>query len=76
MLITDKTPEDYNSEVIPFNKELNNIKTLTNDNIDDLIYMYLYNMLMLNSQQINILITTRKVTEFIKATERIKNASN
>ncbi len=76
MLITNKTPEDYNSEVIPFNKELNNIKTLTNDNIDDLVYMYLYNMLMLNSQQINILITTRKVTEFIKATERIKNASN
>jgi len=76
MLITDKTPEDYNSEVIPFNKELNNIKTLINDNVDDLIYIYLYNMLMLNSQQINILITTRKVTEFIKAAERIKNASN
>lgn len=76
MLITDKTPEDYNSEVIPFNKELNNIKTLISDNVDDLIYMYLYNILMLNSQQINILITTRKVTEFIKTAERIKNASN
>lgn len=76
MLITNKTPEDYNSEVIPFNKELNNIKTLTNDNIDDLVYIYLYNMLMLNAHQINILITTRKVTELIKAAERIKNASN
>lgn len=76
MIITNKTPEDYNSEVIPFNKELNNIKTLTNDNIDDLVYIYLYNMLMLNAHQINILITTRKVTEFIKAAERIKNASN
>lgn len=76
MLITNKTPKDYNSEVIPFNKELNNTKTLINDNIDDLVYIYLYNMLMLNSHQINILITTRKVTEFIKAAERIKNASN
>lgn len=76
MIITNKTPEDYNSEVIPFNKELNNIKTLINDNIDNLVYIYLYNMLMLNAHQINILITTRKVTEFIKAAERIKNASN
>jgi len=76
MVITNKTPEDYNSEVIPFNKELNNIRTLTNDNIEDLVYIYLYNMLMLNSLQINILITTRKVIELIQAVERIKNASN
>lgn len=76
MLITNKTPEDYNSEVIPFNKELNNIRTIIGDNVEDLVYIYLYNMMMLNAHQINILLTTRKVTEFIKATERIKNASN
>lgn len=65
MTIQRLTPEEYNKFALGQVGHIQSKRRALDDNIEDMTYIYLYNMLRLNEMYINVLLVTKEVSELL-----------
>lgn len=71
MTIQELKPEEYNKYALGLLNRINNGSNKISKNNEDLVYLILYNYLMLNKLYINVILVVKYVDELVKVSNKI-----
>ena len=71
MTIQELKPEEYNKYALKLLNKINNSSNKVSKNNEDLVYLILYNYLMLNEIYINVILAVKYVDELVKESNKI-----
>ena len=71
MTIQELKPEEYNKYALRLLNKINNSSNKISKNNEDLVYLTLYNYLMLNKFYISVILAVKSVDELVKVSSKI-----